>query len=234
MSEAANHNLDMLGHVADGLGEELLKEVAFVGGATTWLLCTDDAVLDDIRYTEDVDLVIELAGIADWQELTERLATKGFKITREDSDYTCRFRFQELIVDVMPSIPEILGYANRWFVDGLAQAEQFQLPAGPRIQIFKPTYFLATKLEAFRGRGGGTAYHKDFEDILVLVDGREELLQEVRLAKPELRSYIAQGMTELIGLKTASYAIESSSSVRTNPGRGKLIFDRFKALADLS
>jgi hypothetical protein len=234
MSEAANHNFDMLGHVADGLGEELLGEVAFVGGAMTWLLCTDDAVLDDIRYTEDVDLVIELAGIADWKHLTERLSAQGFKITSEDSDYTCRFRFHELIVDVMPSIPEILGYANRRFVDGLAQAEKYQLRQGQRIQIFKPTYFLATKLEAFRGRGGGTAYHKDFEDILILVDGRKELLHEVRLAEPELRSYIAQGMAELMALKTASYAIESSSSVRTNPGRGKLIFDRFKALADLS
>jgi hypothetical protein len=67
-----------------------------------------------------------------------------------------------------------------------------------------------------------------------LVDGRKELLHEVRLAEPELRSYIAQGMAELMALKTAFYAIESSSSVRANPRRGKLIFDRFKALADLS
>jgi hypothetical protein len=130
MSEAANHNFDMLGHVADGLGEELLGEVAFVGGATTWLLCTDDAVLDDIRYTEDVDLVIELAGIADWKHLTERLSAQGFKITSEDSDYTCRFRFHELIVDVMPSIPEILGYANRWFVDAWLRLRSISFDRG--------------------------------------------------------------------------------------------------------
>lgn len=233
MSAAADHSFDMLSHVAEGLGEELLAQVAFIGGATTWLLCTDDVVLDDIRYTDDVDLVIELGGTADWQRLTERLASKGFKITQEDSDVTCRFRFNDLIVDVMPSLPEILGYANRWFVDGLTHADTVELPSGHQIRIFKPTYFLATKLEAFKGRGDGTAYHKDFEDILILVDGREALLTEVSNAEPELRAYVASGMAELLALDTAPYAIESSGSVRANPGRGKLIFDRFKYLASL-
>lgn len=109
MSIASDHNYEMLSAVAQGLGDELLKEVAFVGGSTTWLLCTDNIVLDDIRSTDDVDLVIELGGIADWQRLTERLADKGFKITAEYSDVTCRFRFNDVIVDVMPSVKEVLG-----------------------------------------------------------------------------------------------------------------------------
>ncbi|WP_182774241.1 serine/threonine protein phosphatase [Pseudomonas monteilii] len=41
MSAALDHNYEMLSHVAEGLGDELLSEVAFVGGSTTWLLCTD-------------------------------------------------------------------------------------------------------------------------------------------------------------------------------------------------
>jgi len=69
LSVASDHNYEMLSTVAEGLGDELLKEVAFVGGSTTWLLCTDEVVLDDIRSTDDVDLVIELGGIADWQRL---------------------------------------------------------------------------------------------------------------------------------------------------------------------
>ena len=84
-----------------------MSEVAFVGGCTTAMLVTDDAVLEDIRFTDDVDLVIELAGIAAWERLTHRLAAKGFKITGED-EVNCRFRFNDIIVDVMPSDEAVL------------------------------------------------------------------------------------------------------------------------------
>jgi predicted nucleotidyltransferase len=196
MSSNADHNYELIEFVADGLGEEFLAEVAFVGGCTTAMLVTDASVLDDIRFTDDVDLVIELAGISAWQRLTERLAAKNFKITGED-EVNCRFRFNDVVVDVMPSDPAVLGYANRWFVEGLSRADKFTLPSGTVIQIFKPTYFLATKLEAFSGRGEGDPYHKDVEDIIILIDGRTELLEEVRQAEPELKGFITTGIRKL-------------------------------------
>ena len=231
MSSNADHNYELIECVADGLGEAFLAEVAFVGGCTTAMLVTDTAVLDDIRFTDDVDLVIELAGISAWQHLMERLAAKNFKITGED-EVNCRFRFNDVVVDVMPSDPAVLGYANRWFVEGLARADKFTLPSGTVIQIFKPTYFLATKLEAFSGRGGGNPYHKDVEDILILIDGRTELLEEVRQAEPELKGFITSGIRELIGLSGIDYVIESSGSVQANPDRGRIIYMRMKDLSN--
>ena len=195
------------------------------------MLVTDAAVLDDIRFTDDVDLVIELAGISAWQQLIERLATKNFKITGED-EVNCRFRFNDVIVDVMPSDPAVLGYANRWFVEGLARADKFTLPSGAVIQIFKPAYFLATKLEAFSGRGGGDPYHKDVEDIIILVDGRTELLEEVRQAESELKDFITSGIRELMVLSGIDYVIESSGSVQANPDRGRIIHRRMKDLGN--
>lgn len=233
MSAALDHNFEMLSFVAEGLGDELLSEVAFVGGSTTWLLCTDTNVLDDTRSTDDVDLVIELAGIADWNKLTVRLAEKGFKITAEHCDVTCRFVFNDVIVDVMPSVKEILGYENRWFVDGLANADTVMLPSGISIKIFKPTYFVATKLEAFKGRGEGDVYHKDVEDILLVVDGRESLFEEVSQADQALRAYIAHGIDGLLKLDTLDYVINSFHSVTANPGRGRIIFERLKKLSHL-
>lgn len=231
MSSNAAHNYELIEFVADGLGEAFLAEVAFVGGCTTAMLVTDAAVLDDIRFTDDVDLVIELAGISAWQHLIERLAAKNFKITGED-EVNCRFRFNDVVVDVMPSDPAVLGYANRWFVEGLARADKFTLPSGTVIQIFKPTYFLATKLEAFSGRGGGDPYHKDVEDILILIDGRTELLEEVRQAEPELKGFITSGIRELMGLSGIDYVIESSGSVQANPNRGRIIYMRMKDLSN--
>ncbi|MBV7498112.1 hypothetical protein KW837_28020 [Pseudomonas sp. PDM24] len=232
MSANADHNYQMIEFVAQGLGDEFLSEVAFVGGCTTAMLVTDEAVLDDIRFTDDVDLVIELAGIPAWEKLTQRLAAKGFKITGED-EVNCRFRFNDIIVDVMPSDAAVLGYANRWFVEGLAHAVTFVLPGGTAIKIFKPPYFLATKLEAFSGRGEGDPYHKDVEDIVILIDGRPELLEEILSADAELVQFIASGVGDLAKLNGIDYAIQSSSSVRTNPERGKLIFQRMKELSRL-
>ena len=229
MSSNADHNYELIEFVAEGLGEAFLVEVAFVGGCTTAMLVTDPVVLDDIRFTDDVDLVIELAGISAWQQLTERLSARNFKITGED-EVNCRFRFNDIVVDVMPSDPEVLGYANRWFVEGLARADKFTLPSGTVIQIFKPTYFLATKLEAFSGRGGGDPYHKDVEDIIILIDGRPELLEEVRQAESELKEFITTGVRALRRLGGIDYVIESSGSVQANPGRGQIIHGRMKEL----
>ncbi|MFJ2323853.1 hypothetical protein [Pseudomonas sp. NPDC087817] len=231
MSSNADHNYELIEFVAEGLGKAFLAEVAFVGGCTTAMLVTDTAVLDDIRFTDDVDLVIELAGISAWNQLTERLATKGFKITGED-EVNCRFRFNDVVVDVMPSDPAVLGYANRWFVEGLARADKFTLPSGTAIQIFQPTYFLATKLEAFAGRGNGDPYHKDVEDMIILIDGRPELLEEVCQADSDLKAFIAKGIHKLMALDGVGYVIESSGSVQANPGRGQIIHRRMKALAN--
>jgi hypothetical protein len=233
MGSNADHNYEIISLVADGLGDDFLAECAFVGGCTTAMLVTDNAVLDDIRFTEDVDLVIELAGISAWEKLTRRLAAKGFKITGED-DVNYRFRFNDVIVDVMPSDPTILGYANRWYVEGLSQAVPFELPSGRAIRIFKPEFFLATKLEAFTGRGNGDPYHKDVEDIIILIDGRPELLEEVSDAGEELKQYIAAGVSALTQLSGIDYAIESSGSVRANPGRGRLVHQRMKDLSALA
>ncbi|KPX46213.1 Uncharacterized protein ALO68_02495 [Pseudomonas syringae pv. helianthi] len=233
MGSNADHNYDLISFVADGLGDDFLAECAFVGGCTTAMLVTDSAVLDDIRFTDDVDLVIELAGISAWEKLTQRLAAKGFKITGEDY-VNCRFRFNDVIVDVMPSDPSILGYANRWYVEGLSQAVPFELPSGRAIQIFKPEFFLATKLEAFTGRGNGDPYHKDVEDIIILIDGRPEILAEVSDAGEELKQYIAGGVSALTQLSGIDYAIESSGSVRANPGRGRIVHQRMKDLSALA
>lgn len=194
------------------------------------MLVTDNAAMDDIRFTDDVDVVVELAGISEWQSLTRRLAARGFKITGEDS-VNCRFRYQGVIVDVLPSDPTVLGYANCWFIEGLANAVKTTLSNGLEIQIFQPVHFLATKLEAFRGRGEGDPYHKDVEDIVILIDGRPELLAEVTQASPLLRQFIAKGIDELSKLNGIDYAIMSSGSVRSNPGRERLVHERIRALS---
>jgi hypothetical protein len=60
------------------------------------------------------------------------------------------------------------------------------------IRALSPPYLLATKLEAFKGRGDGDFLgSRDFADIIALVDGREELVDEVAAADQRVRQFVA-------------------------------------------
>ena len=59
--------------------------------------------------------------------------------------------------------------------------------------------FVATKLEAFASRGGGDFLSShDLEDVLNIVDGREELRSEMAAAPEELREAVAKAFTRLL------------------------------------
>ena len=45
----------MIREVARALGDEMLSQIAFVGGCTTGLLITDPIARESVRYTQDVD-----------------------------------------------------------------------------------------------------------------------------------------------------------------------------------
>jgi hypothetical protein len=61
-----------------------------------------------------------------------------------------------------------------------------------------PVYLTATKLEAFRSRGKDDLYaSKDFEDLIRLLDGREELVGELADADEEVRSFVAAEIDQL-------------------------------------
>lgn len=91
-------------------------------------------------------------------------------------------------------------------------------------------YFIATKLEAYNGRGNNDLLSsRDIEDLLNVIDGREELHLEIQQAEPELRDYIAERMGLLIEHNDFDYAILACA--RNNTKREAIIFQRLEALA---
>jgi len=228
-------NIEMLEVVAKALGEDLCKEVAFVGGCTTALMLTDEFSLEEVRYTDDVDLVVHLTGYAQWQQLVEQLKQKGFKQSQQD-EVICRMRLGELKVDFMPADAEtadLLGCNNRWFKDGLASAQWHELPSGRRIRLFSPPYFLGSKLEAYAGRGAQNPLgSQDLEDILNLVNGREELANEVASTAPELRSYLSQTLAELLGNNDFGYLVQDAA--HGDSEREQIIWQRLHQIVQVS
>ena len=62
-----------------------------------------------------------------------------------------------------------------------------------------PPYLIATKLYAFSGRGGGDHLgSRDLEDIILLIDGREELVDELADADADVRAFIAAEIGALL------------------------------------
>jgi len=99
----------------------------------------------------------------------------------------------------MPSEPGILGFAEGWQSAAIPHAVGRELPSGARIRAVSPPYLLADKLEAFKGRGNRDFLgSRDFSDIIAIVDGREEPIDEVAHAPDEVRDYIASELRDLL------------------------------------
>lgn len=226
--KAYNQLHQMLVAVARALGNDLLKEVAFLGGCTTGLLLTDKASKEAVRYTDDVDLITHVIGFSDWIKFQTRLKERGFKESIKDN-INCRMRLNDLIVDFMPDDEKILGYSNRWYGQALKEAKDYELQEDLTIQLVTPVFFIATKLEAYKGRGENAPLHsRDIEDILNVFDGRAELVEEINQASLNLRSYISKELVSLLEHPDFEYAVQSTAHGQRD--REELIFKRLDSV----
>jgi hypothetical protein len=176
----------------------LLRELVFVGGCVTGLLITDEAA-GDPRPTLDVDAIAEITSYAEYAEFGERLRALGFGEDTSEGAPLCRWVHQRTILDVMPLYEKILGFSNRWYKAAVESSITKRLSIKLEIRIVTAPFFIATKLEAFKGRGKGDFLGShDLEDLVSVVDGREALLTEVRAEGNEFRSYIQAEIRSLL------------------------------------
>lgn len=220
---------NMLVTVAQALGSDLLGRFVFVGGCTTALLITDVITLEDVRATDDVDLIVDLAGYGEWVQLQDKLRHQGFSESHEDN-VICRMRLGELKVDFMPNDEKILGFSNRWYTRGIDTAVSVALTETIDVKILLPQLFIATKLEAFLGRGNDDLLmSRDVEDILLMVDGREELIEEIRHTDADIREFIAENFQMLQNHHDFDTFI--TGNIRGPAGRADIVRDRIASLA---
>lgn len=175
----------------------VLDELVFVGGCTTGLFITDPAA-GHIRPTKDVDAIVDVTSYTKYTALSERLRRLGLAEDTRAGAPLCRWRYDELIVDVMPVDERVLGFSNRWYPAAIEAALPFDI-AGHHVRVITPALFIATKLEAFHGRGGDDVFAShDLEDIIAVVDGRPEIVIEVSTAANDVRGYIASEVQALL------------------------------------
>ncbi len=183
--------------VANALGD-LREKVIFVGGCATGLLVTVQRA-QVIRPTDDVDIVAQVANTAGYHQLEAQLRGKGFVQDMSAKAPICRWSYQGVAVDVMPTDKSILGFANRWYPLAIAHANEFMLDADNKIRLIAAPFFIATKLEAFEDRGkNDLLLSHDMEDIVTVIDGRPSLIEEMRQSPAELQAYITEKFTTLL------------------------------------
>jgi len=176
--------------------QELADSVVFVGGATVSLYADREA--EEVRPTDDIDLLIEMVSYKEYAALEEKLREKGF-VNDTESKVICRFKIQGIIVDVMPTSDEILGFSNHWYGPGFKSAIKHNLGEGTVVRILAPEYFLATKLEAFKNRGNGDGRTStDFEDIVFFLNNRTLIWDELARTVPPLSDYLKEAFQNLL------------------------------------
>lgn len=190
-------NLDQLITAADAL-RPLLPELVFVGGCVTGLLITDEAA-GEPRGTIDVDAIAEITSYAQYAEFGDRLRILGFSEDTSEGAPVCRWVRGETILDVMPLDEKIPGFSNRWYKAAMEASVTKTLRGDLEIRMVTAAYFVATKLEAFNGRGGGDLLGShDLEDVVSVVDGRDTLSTEVREAGAALSEYVSREIAKFL------------------------------------
>jgi len=191
-------NLEAVQAAAGALGQ-LVDSVVLVGGCATGLLLTSIRS-EMIRPTRDIDLVVEAVSPRAYRGVERELRALGFVNDQSEDAPICRWRKDELIVDLMPTDERVFGFGNRWYPLAADTADPVVLPNGQVIRLTSAPVFIATKLEAFRDRGRGDYFAShDLEDVITVIDGREELAAETRAAPAAVREALSAELGELVG-----------------------------------
>lgn len=224
----AVRSIEMIMVIANAL-EELVEEVVFVGGCATPLL-VEEAAQPEARMTEDVDFVIEAAVTQDYYRFAEKIREKGF---REDMQGAidgvgplCRWTLDsgggKLVVDVMPTEADVLGFANPWYPAAFEAADRVALPNQTDIRVVAPLYFLATKFNAWQQRGHNDVAHKDIEDIVFVLEYGPRLAVEfMDELNTELKDYLKESSNYLLNL--AAFANLLPGMVTEDKGAARVL-----------
>lgn len=190
-----DYNIELLKTVAKALAALETKTV-FVGGAVVSLYA--DKPVTDFRPTDDIDVVVEVISYAERAGFEEKIRALGF-MPDIDSKIVCRYKLQDITVDIMPTNDPSIGFTNIWYAGGFNHTRLYELDEKISINILQAPYFIATKMEAFKGRGDSDGrFSQDFEDIVFILENRDSVWSEISATEIDLKKYLQFEFTKLL------------------------------------
>ncbi len=147
-----------------------------------------------------------------------------------ESGVVCRWVHREsgVVFDLMPVDSEVLGFSNRWYAYAVETAQSVELDERLSIRMVTAVALVATKLDAFATRGQGDFLSRhDLEDVLNVVDGRAELVDEIAMAPEDLRHMVASAFAALMDDPAFANALPG---LVAEPGRAGIVRERLQAM----
>ena len=217
--------------------EELRNEVVFVGGATISLYANIPTF--EIRPTYDVDILVEIYSRVEYERLEEKLRKKGF-VNDTTAKFIGRYILDGVIVDVMPTNEDILGFSNHWYKEGYAHAMDYKIDDQHIVKIFPAPYFIASKIEAFKERGknshdeldGRTS--RDFEDLVFVLETRTTVWDEINEADENVKRYLKEEFTKLLSIPYFGEWLAANVNQHGSPPADYYIMPELKKFTGLS
>lgn len=230
MRTVPDPNRENLERVALALGD-LREELTFVGGAVVGLLVTDPAA-PPIRVTTDVDCIVEVATRSDYfGRIRDHLVSLGFAELQGDGIPICAWALEGIRLDVMPTDDSILGFSSRWYSEAAGSAVRYDL-GRIVIRLINAPYFLATKIDAFQSRGQNDFHAShDLEDLIMVIDGRPTVMEEIGATEPRVRAHIADWAAGMLADDSFLNALPGHVLDR---GRERIVMERLRTIAQLN
>lgn len=201
-------NNERLQEIAQAM-QELNSRLVYVGGAMAGAYATDP-IATEPRTTLDVDCVVDSNSYSEHAAFEELLRAKHFQNdTSSEPPVICRWRYNGEIVDVMSMSEESLSFGNRWYRPGFEHREQYTLPSGQLIYRLPVIYYIATKLEALRSRGGNDwRGAKDFEDIVYVLNFCMNFLEQFAIEEGPVKTFVAEEFANMLKRPNIAEEIE--------------------------
>jgi predicted nucleotidyltransferase len=213
--------------VAQALGA-LNNNVVYVGGAMVSLYI-DDTSAEDVRPTKDIDITMEIASLGELEKIREELIQKGFYQTNEDN-VICRFRYEDIKVDVMATKPVGWAPANPWFEPGFKYIVRSTIDE-IEIKYLSLPFFLATKFTAFYDRGAkDPRTSHDFEDIVYLLNYTTNLVEQILTAPNDVKVYLMSCFSDVLSDSVKQEAILGNLFYEDQEHRHQKIVEKLKKI----
>jgi hypothetical protein len=226
-------NINRLKTIAVAL-QPVKNKIVFVGGAVVDLY-TDDPSREELRITDDIDVVVEVINRENYSELEEEIRRLGFQ-NDIMSNVICRYKYFDIIVDVMPYDESILGFSNRWYKEGVPNSIDFVIDLETSISLLPVSYFIASKLEALKSERHGSDYrwNSDFEDIIYIYNNLTTIGEDILQSDKSVKGYIKIELEKLIKRPYIEEEIIANLEYSNQQFRKNRIISTWKKLTDES
>ena len=201
-------NNERLQEIATAM-QELNARLVYVGGAMAGAYATDP-IATEPRTTTDVDCVVDSHSYSEHVAFEELLRAKHFQNDIDsDPPVICRWVYNGEKVDVMSVNEESLSFGNRWYRIGFEHREFYALPSGQLIYRLPVTYYIATKIEALRSRGGNDwRGAKDFEDIVYVLNYCMDFINNFHAETGQVKAFLAEQFADMLQRPNITEEIE--------------------------